>query len=156
MTAEKLRALGVETLAIVATEAARARLYFRFRQPRCAVAADPDLVTHRAYRVPQVAKTPEIVETVHGLWAGLLRAQRVEAPAGGLYEAVNRLDNFTPAESDRAEMERHEAQFVGQFLIDREGIVRWANIEGAREGLAGVGAFPTDQELLDAARALRR
>src|SRR3990170_3022478 len=105
MTAEKLRALGVETLAIVATEAARARLYFRFRQPRCAVAADPDLVTHRAYRVPQVAKTPEIVETVHGLWAGLLRAQRVEAPAGGHYEAVNRLDNFTPAESDRAEME---------------------------------------------------
>jgi hypothetical protein len=114
------------------------------------------LVTHRAYRIPQVARTPEIMEAVHGLWAGLLHAQQVEAPAGGLYEAVNRLDNFTPAESDLAEMERHEAQFVGQFLADRDGIVRWANIEAAREGLAGAGAFPTDQELLDAARALPR
>jgi hypothetical protein len=156
MTAEKLSAAGVETLAIVATDAARARLYFRFRQPRCAVGADPDLVTHRAYRVPHMAVTPEILETVHGLWAGLLAAQRVEAPAGGVYEAVNRLDGFTPAETDRAEMERHEAQFVGQFLVDREGIVRWANIEAARESVGGVGSFPADQELLDAARALPR
>jgi hypothetical protein len=40
------------------------------------------------------------------------------------------------------------AQLKGQFLIDREGIVRWANVECAVEGLAGVGKFPTDAEIL--------
>jgi hypothetical protein len=40
----------------------------------------------------------------------------------------------------------------GQFLIDREGIVRWANIECAKEGLAGVGKFPSTDEILAAAR----
>jgi hypothetical protein len=39
-------------------------------------------------------------------------------------------------------------------LIDREGIVRWANIECAGEGLAGVGKFPTDAEILTAVRTL--
>ena len=46
------------------------------------------------------------------------------------------------------------ASTQGQFLIDREGIVRWANIECAREGLAGVGKFPTDGEIFAAVREL--
>jgi hypothetical protein len=47
-------------------------------------------------------------------------------------------------------------QLKGQFLIDREGIIRWANIECASEGPAGVGKFPSDEEILNAARALTR
>jgi len=43
-------------------------------------------------------------------------------------------------------------QMKGQFLIDRDGIVRWFNIECGREGLAGLGKFPTHDELLTAAR----
>ena len=50
-------------------------------------------------------------------------------------------------------MERQWPQLKGQFLIDREGIVRWANIECAGEGLAGVGKFPTDAEILTARSA---
>ena len=34
-------------------------------------------------------------------------------------------------------------------------IVRWANIE-CSEGVAGVGKFPSDEEILNAARALPR
>ena len=38
----------------------------------------------------------------------------------------------TPAtETDQADMERQWPQLKGQFLIDRDGIVRWANIECA-------------------------
>jgi hypothetical protein len=32
--------------------------------------------------------------------------------------------------------------------------VRWVNIEGAREGLAGLEKFPTDEEFLAAAQRL--
>ena len=47
-------------------------------------------------------------------------------------------------------------QLKGQFLIDRDGIVRWANIECAKEGLAGIGKNPPEEMLLSAARALPR
>ncbi len=50
--------------------------------------------------------------------------------------------------------DRHGAQLIGQFLVDRDGIVRWINIEGATEGLAGLEKFPTDEEFLIAARQL--
>jgi hypothetical protein len=51
-------------------------------------------------------------------------------------------------------LEQQRPQLKGQFLIDREGIVRWVNIECAVEGLAGAGKFPTDPEILAAVRAL--
>jgi hypothetical protein len=53
-------------------------------------------------------------------------------------------------------MERQWPQLKGQFLIDRDGIVRWANIECAAEGFAGVGKFPPEETILGAARALSR
>jgi hypothetical protein len=34
--------------------------------------------------------------------------------------------------------------------------VRRANIEGAEEGRSGIGKFPADEQLVGAARALRR
>jgi len=59
MTAEKLREAGVETAAVVATPVDRARRYFRYRPPRCLVGADPDLNTHRAFRVPRTEMTDQ-------------------------------------------------------------------------------------------------
>jgi hypothetical protein len=41
----------------------------------------------------------------------------------------------------------------GQFLIDRDGIVRWAYIECAKEGVAGVGKVPSQEEVVQAATA---
>ena len=43
---------------------------------------------------------------------------------------------------------------VPSYVIDRHGIVRWANIEGQREGLAGIGKLPSEEEFLAAAHAL--
>ena len=59
-TEPELKALGVETLAVVATPPENARLYFKFRPCGLRVAADPALATHRAYGVPKPASTPEM------------------------------------------------------------------------------------------------
>ena len=53
-------------------------------------------------------------------------------------------------------MNRQFPQLKGLFLIDREGIVRWTHIECSSEGMAGVGKFPSEQEILGAARNLPR
>lgn len=156
MTAEKLGKLGIQTLVIVATGAERARLYFRFRPPRCPVGADPELLTHHAYGIPQTAKTPEAMQIILSRWTDLARELHLQVPTGQVYDALNRVDGFALAETDNAERERHQVQFVGQFLIDRDGIVRWVGIECAQEGLAGIDKFPTDEEMLAAARALPR
>ena len=153
-TAEKLQQVGVETLAIVGSKAERARFYLRFRPVRHPVGADPDLITHRAYGVPRSAVTPEIMQAIHGVYDTLARELKVQVPEGKARDAINRLDGFEVTESENAEFQRHQIQFTGQFLVDRDGIVRWSNIECAQEGPAGIDKFPTDEELLAAARAL--
>jgi len=151
----KLKALGVESLGIVATPPENARLYFKFRPTRLRLAADPALVTHRAYGVPKPAPTPEFMKE--------LETTRIN-PNGELPEplpiqeaamALAKLDGYADNQTDQADMERQWPQLKGQFLIDRDGIVRWANIECA-EGFAGVGKFPSEEEILTAVRALPR
>ena len=56
-TQEKLRGLGVETLAVINTPVERARLYFRHRPTRAVLLADPDAATHRAFGVPEIELT---------------------------------------------------------------------------------------------------
>jgi hypothetical protein len=64
-------------------------------------------------------------------------------------------DDYRPTATDQREGESNFTQLKGQFLIDRHGIVRWANIEcGGQEGLSGLGKFPTHEELLSAARTV--
>ena len=44
-------------------------------------------------------------------------------------------------------------QLGGHFLIDRDGIVRWLQIEGL-ERVEDISKFPSDDEIVAAARAL--
>ena len=152
--AEQLQRVGVETLAIVGSRAERVRFYLRFRSVRFPVGADPDLITHRAYGVPQSVVTPEIMQAIHGAYGTLARELKLEVPDDRARDAIDRLDGFEVTESENAEFQRHQIQFIAQFLVDRDGIVRWSNIECAQEGLAGMDKFPTDEELLAAAGAL--
>jgi peroxiredoxin len=154
MVREKLKAVGVEALGIVATKPEHARLFFRLRPTRLPLVADPDLVTHRAYGVPKPEVTPELKEAFQSV--------RIN-PNGELPEpllvpdassALDRLDGFKPTETDLADRARQFPQLEGRFLVDRDGIIRWVSIECATEGLAGIGKFPTDEEVLAAARAL--
>jgi hypothetical protein len=119
-----------------------------------ATAADPDRLTHRAFGVPNTSMTPEIWEAIEGKANELARKLSVPVQAGQAYATIDRLDGFEKVETDDADMQHHQAQLTGQFLLDRDGIVRWVNIECASDGLAGLERFPTDDELIAAARAL--
>lgn len=154
LTRERLRAVGVETLGVVATGPENARLYYRFHSLRVPLAADPELTTHRAYGLPTLAMTPELMEAMRTVRVNPTGELPAPVPLAELSETLNRLDSFTPTEADQKDMQRGMTQVAGEFLIDRNGIVRWAHIEGAKEGLAGLGKFPTDEERLAAARLL--
>jgi hypothetical protein len=84
------------------------------------------------------------------------RRQVNEASDSHFAEALDKLDRFEQTEPYLQEKERLFPQLEGQFLLDRDGIVRWANIECAKDGLAGVGKFPTEEELLSAAQTLAK
>lgn len=152
-TAEKLRAVGVETVGVVATAPDRARKYFTYRKPRYLVAADPDLASHRAFGVPRTGFTEEIFKAATATLDGIARQAGLDAPPGGGWDALDRADGVDRNEYN-ADIERHQAQLTGQFLIDREGVIRWSNIETEREGMEGLDRFPSDDELLAAAKAL--
>ena len=155
-TETKLKAIGVETLAVVATPPENARLYFKFRPTKLRLAADPELTTHRAYRVPRPAATPEFMAALGSTQINPGGMLPEAMPAMQAVEAISKLDGYAANQTDQADMGRQFPQLKGQFLIDREGIVRWANIECAGEGLAGLGKFPSEEEILQAARALPR
>ena len=158
-TSQKLKPYGIEALAVVAIRPERARLYYRYRPVGVPVAADPELVTHRAYGVPQPPLSAEIAQAVSARHLDLARDLNI--PATNMTEiksALCEIDGFDPVQAEQQDRrdwsEQHGAQMIGQFLIDREGIVRWANIEGAEAGLAGLEKFPSDEEILAAARLL--
>jgi hypothetical protein len=115
-----------------------------------AIAVDPALITHRAYRLPKVEATWEVVS-----------AKRVN-PSGELPEplplweatkAPGRLDGFKPTDTDRDDGQRTWNQSVGEFLIDRDGIVRWLYVEGATAA-DYMAKFSSEEALWSAAHAL--
>jgi peroxiredoxin len=153
---DRLKAQGVETLGIVATSPENARLYFKFRPTRLRLAADPGLTTHRAYGLPKPDPTPEFMKTLESVHINPTGEFPEPLPILEAAKAISKLDGYTENQTDKAEMERQWPQLKGQFLIDRDGIVRWANVECATEGFAGVGKFPSTEDILAAVRALPR
>jgi peroxiredoxin len=150
-SAEKLKPLGIESLGVVATELENARLYYRFRPTGLPLAVDPTLSTHRSYHVPKPELSPQVLASIQSIRVnptGELPAPlKIEEAAGML----DKLDGFQRTDVDQ----RDAADFMqleGQFLIDREGVIRWVNIECAHDGPAGMGKFPTVDELLAAAQ----
>ena len=151
---EKLRLAGVEPLAVVATELDNARLYFRHRPAKIPLAADPACSVHRAYGLPSMAMNEQLVQAL----ADVKIDPTGELPRKmSVFEAaplLNQIDGYTPNEADQRDMARQGAQVKGQFLLDRNGVVRWSNIECANDGFAGFGRFPTEDEFLGALRVL--
>jgi peroxiredoxin len=155
-TEGRLKELGVETLGIVATPPDNARLYFKFRPTHMRLAADPDMTTLRAYGLPKPTPTPELMKDIETTRINPAGEFSEPLPIPQAAATLAKLDGYTENETDRAEMERQWPQLKGQFLIDQDGIVRWANIECATEGLAGIGKFPSEEEIVSAVRALPR
>jgi peroxiredoxin len=151
-TSEHLKSLGVDALAIVGTELDNARLYFRFRPTRMALGADPHLTTHRSYGVPRPTPTPEVMQAMENTYINPTGELPAPLPVPAAAAALAALDGYQPTATDQRDFESTFTQMKGQFLIDRDGIVRWANIEcGGKEGLAGLGKFPSQEALVRAA-----
>jgi peroxiredoxin len=148
-----LKAAGVETLGVVATPPANAQLYFKFRPCRLPLASDPELTTHRAYGVPKPEPTPEFMKALESTHINPEGALPKPLPALQAATALAELDGYAENETDRADKQRQWPQLKGQFLIDRDGIVRWASIE-CSEGVAGLGKFPTAGEIVSAVRSM--
>ena len=154
-TESQLKALGVESLGVVATTPDNARLYFKFRPTKLRLAADPELTIHRAYGLPKPAATPEFMSALEKTRINPSGEFPEPLPVMQVAQAISKADGYVENQTDKVEMDRQWPQLKGQFLIDRDGIVRWANVECATEGVAGIGKFPSPEEIVDAARALR-
>jgi len=163
-TQDKLKAMGVETMAVVNTPLERARLYFKYRPARVLLTADPEAATHRLFGVPAgvLVENESQASWAQGTFTmGQMQASLVN-PTGELpepqsvlqgNETLNRKDGFELTEIDQQIAAVHAFQLAGHFLIDRDGIVRWLQIEGI-ERIGDLAKFPSDEEILAAARSL--
>ncbi len=149
-----LRENGVETLCVVATPPENARLYFKYRPTKLRLATDPELGIHRAYGVPKPAVTPELMQALDGLRVNPEGEFPEPLPVQEAATVIGKFDGYAGTETDQKDLEKQWPQLKAQFLIDRDAVVRWANIECGSEGLAGIGKFPSRDEILDAARTL--
>ena len=162
-TQDKLKEMGVETVAVVNTPPERARLYYKYRPAKVLLGADPEAATHQAFRLPAgvFVEDESATSWPQSVTMGQFQALAIN-PTGELpapqnpfaaMETLNKKDAFEPTEADQQIVAAHGTQLGGHFLIDREGIIRWAQIE-AGERIGDLGKFPSDEEILRAAREL--
>jgi len=162
-TQDKLKAVGVETMAVVNTPQERARLYFKYRPARVLLAADPEAATHLAFGMPtgvfvedeSAASWPQsaTMGQVQAVLANPTGELPAPLPIFSAMEVLNQRDAFEMTETDQQIAATHGNQLVGHFLIDREGIIRWRHIE-AGERIGDLCKFPSDEEIVRAARGL--
>ena len=141
-TEGKLKAEGIQALGIVATPPENARLYFKFRPTRLRLAADPELRTHQAYGLPKPTPTPEFMQAMETTRINPFGDLPEPLPVMQVAEAVAKADGYKENETDQADMERQWPQLKGQFLIDRDGIVRWATLNARPRASPGSASFP--------------
>ena len=154
-SSERLKPLGVESLAVVGTELENARLYFKFRPSKMPLAVDPLLTTHQSYGLPRPEPTPELMEAIMATRVNPTGELPEPMPIPQAAEVLAKLDGVQLTETDQRERQWQFTQMKGQFLIDRDGVIRWSHVECEREGLAGFGKFPTYDELLAATELAR-
>jgi peroxiredoxin len=157
-----LREKGVATLTVVNTPLERARLYFRYRpMPNLLAAADPERLSHRAFGLPNLAFTEAESEWPHKVAIQEMIAMKIN-PTGELpeplnpieaAEALNKKDGYEITGDDQQMITSGQGQLVGEFLLDRQGIIRWSFTEVPEGGRHLFGA-PSDAEVMSAASQL--
>lgn len=140
-TCDLLQGAGIAMLGVVIASAERSRLYYRFGQSPCfPVAAAPDRSIHRTYGLPAFVRTPEIMAAGVQRAAELVREMKIDS-GGDPFNTMHHYDGWVDTAEDDAEFKR-PLQSVGYYLIDRQGVIRWA---GAGELLADL---PRPESLL--------
>lgn len=153
-TRQKLQELGADALVVVGTPRDRARAYLKVRPVPVPMVADPMHRTHEAFGLPRFPFTPDSEARLNSVLVNPFGDLPEPKPARQLAEELSRADPYEFTAADQEAFDVGQWQTTGQFLIDRDGIVRWSNVEGSKDGLAGLGRFPSEKEILAAARAL--
>jgi peroxiredoxin len=142
-----LRERGVECLAVVNTPVERARLYFRYHPtPDLLAAYDPERASHRAFGLREVG-----MDKVMGLRIHLPGELPEPMDPMAMDEFLNKKEGYEITEADQQMMASAKELLVGQFLIDRGGIVRWSFTEGLEDGPDITFKTPNPEELMSAA-----
>lgn len=154
----ELRERGVESLTVVNTPIERARLYFRYHpMPNLLAASDPERASHRAFGLPNLEFTENETNWPYKVAMAVAKDMRVDIPgelpgpmdpmtAGAI---LDKKDHYELTEADEQMMATGHGQLVGQFLLDRQGIVRWSFTEVPEGGRYMFGA-PNPKELMSA------
>jgi len=137
---------GVECLAVVNTPVERARLYFRYHPvPDLLAAADPQRASHRAFGLREIG-----MDTVMGMRIDLPGELPEPMNPLAMDEFLNKKEGYEITEADQEMMAYNKELLVGQFLIDRGGIVRWSFTETLEYSDHAVRT-PSPEELISAA-----
>lgn len=154
-----LREKGIECLAVVNTPIDRARLYFRYHpMPDLLAASDPERTSHRAFGLPSLEFTERETDWPHKVGMDVAMTMRIDLPDElpepmnpiVASEILNAKDGYEMSEVDQQMAETGNGQLFGQFLLDREGVIRWAFTEVPDGGLR-MFAKANSEELLSAA-----
>lgn len=150
---------GVETLTVVNTPIERARLYFRYHPlPNLLAAADPERISHRAFGLPNLEFTEDEDDWPHKLGMQTVMSMRLDMP-GVLPEPMDpvaasnylqKADGYEMTDDDRRMEAVAMAQLVGEFLLDRDGVVRWSFTEASPDG-RNMFRAPSPDEVMSAA-----
>lgn len=156
-----LREKGIESLTVVSTPIERARLYFRYHpMPNMLAASDPNRISHKAFGLPNLEMTESETSWPYKIGMDKVMEMRIDLPelpepmdVGSASEYLNKAEGYEITEDDRWVMQTANSQLIGEFLVDRDGVIRWCftEIEG---GGSRMFTHPTTQELMSAASQL--
>jgi len=157
-----LREKGIDMLTVVNTPIERARLYFRYRPlPNFLAAADPERASHRAFGLPNLEFTQNESDWPRKVAMSHLMSMKVNVtgelpepldPISAM-EALNKADGYEITDADKQMQASGMGQLIGEFLLDREGVIRWSFTEVPDGGKNLFGA-PTPQDVMSAASHL--
>jgi peroxiredoxin len=157
-----LNARGIESLTVVTTPVERARLYLRYHPvPALLAASDPERMSQRAFGLPNLQISEDETAWPHKAKMSDVKAMRLNLPGEmpepmdpfAALEYLNKKDGYEITEADQQVIATGVGQLVGQFLLDRNGIVRWTFSEVLDGGL---GASPNSEEMMSAASEIGR
>ncbi|MBP1885367.1 MULTISPECIES: peroxiredoxin-like family protein [Sinorhizobium] len=150
---------GVESLTVVNTPIERARLYFRYHPlPNLLAAADPERISHRAFGLPNLEFTENEDDWPRKVGMQTAMSMRIDMPEElpepmdpfAASEYLDKKDDYEMTDEDNRMVATGMGQMVGQFLLDRDGVVRWCFTEMTPDG-RNMFRAPAPDEVMSAA-----
>ncbi|TAV48724.1 AhpC/TSA family protein [Rhizobium leguminosarum] len=154
-----LQEKGIDSLTVVNTPIDRARLYFRYHPlPNLLAASDPERVSHRAFGLPNLQFTEAENDWPHKVSMTAVTSMRIDMPGElpapmnpmAASEFLDKADGYEITEDDTQMIATGYGQLVGEFLLDRDGVVRWCFTEVEGDGRHMFGG-PAPREVMSAA-----